>query len=237
MQRQIIAVGGGAMIRPSKSAYSLFDYTLAQVASSIPKVALLHQASAEDPRYSNLFYEACVRAHAQPTVLSLFGRVDRDRLETEILNQDVIFVGGGNTKSMLGLWKVWGVDQYLRQAYEQGCVMTGVSAGGICWFEQGLTDSETQLGVIEGLGLIPGSMCSHFDSEVERRPVLLDLFKRGVLSDGFALDDLTAIHFIDERLYRSLSSQSGQVVHRIDRKGVTPLPTQMITSGDLTKPT
>jgi len=104
-----------------------------------------------------------------PSWTSLFGIVKPGWRE-HLLAQDIIYVGGGNTRSMICLWREWGADEVLREAYEAGILLCGVSAGAICWFEQGVTDSVWPLGVLPCLGLLPGSCCPHYDSEAERRP-------------------------------------------------------------------
>lgn len=225
MPRQIVAMGGAGMLRPPAGTPSLFEYAVAQQMNSTPAVGFLHQASAESAEYVDFFVRNCREIGAEPTVFSLFGRVDIEAIRTQILAQDVIFVGGGNLKSMLALWREWGVDQYLRQAYDQGCVMTGVSAGAICWYEQCVSDAFGPLSVVEGLGWVKGSLCPHFDSEPERRPTTLALRETDALENGWALDDYTAIHVINERDVSAISSQRGRFVYRVDEGGVTRQPT------------
>ena len=97
-------------------------------------------------------------------------------LENLIKEQDVIFVGGGNTKSMLAVWKDWGLDILLKSAYEKGVVMSGVSAGAICWFEKGITDSwNSDLSIIDCMNFVPGICCPHYDEEVAREPYVENL--------------------------------------------------------------
>ena len=218
-KRQIIAISGRAFASSSTNHMSLFDYALAQSNQKSPKVGLLNQASAEDPHHAAFFEQKCHNLGAIPTQFSLFGRVDLKKVTTEILKQDLIFVGGGNTLSMLALWKAYDLDQTLYQAYQKGCVLAGVSAGAICWFEQAMSDSVWPLAPLEGLKWIKGSLCTHYDSEVERRPLTLKSLKDKKLIDGFALDDFTAIHFINETPHRFISSQSERFIYRINQQG------------------
>jgi len=147
--------------------------------------------------------------------VSLFGIVKpgwRERL----LEQDVIYVGGGNTRSMLCLWREWGVDEVLREAYNKGILLCGVSAGAICWFEQGVTDSVWPLGVLPCLGLLPGSCCPHYDSEEERRPSFLRMTRETAILPGLALDDLCMAHFVDDELHRIISASEAAQAYRVD---------------------
>jgi peptidase E len=127
-----------------------------------------------------------------------------------LLNQDVIYVGGGNTKSLLAVWRDWGVGEILREAWESGVVLTGVSAGAICWFEQGLTDSFSDgLRPLECLGFLPGSCCPHFDGEAQRRPSYHKLLASGEISTGVAIEDWTGVHFIGSQIHKAVSSKRG----------------------------
>ena len=131
-------------------------------------------------------------------------------MAAHLLVQDVIYVGGGNTKNMLALWREWELDQVLRTAWEQGIILAGLSAGAICWFEQGVTDSiPGELTALRGLGFLKGSHCPHYDGEPERRPAYHRLRKAGVLADGIAADDGVALHYIGDHLVRVVSSRPG----------------------------
>ena len=111
-------------------------------------------------------------------------------LEDFILEQDVIYVGGGNTLSMLALWRTWGLNRFLKLAWENGTVMSGISAGAICWFEQGLTDSiPGELQPIECLGFLKGSCCPHYDGEKQHRPIFTQYVSKGRMMNGIAIED------------------------------------------------
>jgi peptidase E len=127
-----------------------------------------------------------------------------------LLNQDVIYVGGGNTKSMLAVWREWGLPALLREAWDCGVVLAGVSAGAICWFEQGLTDSWAgKLRPLDCLGFLPGSCCPHYDGEADRRPVLHRLLAAGEISPGIAIEDWTGVHFSGTKIERVISAKAG----------------------------
>jgi len=113
------------------------------------------------------------RAAQIPSDFSIYDREDQEK----VLDQDVIYVGGGNTRALLVLWREWGLDRVLREAWESGIVLAGISAGSICWFEHGITDSIAgRLTAMPCLGLLAGSNCPHYDSEGERRPTFRKLF-------------------------------------------------------------
>lgn len=135
-----------------------------------------------------------------------------------ILNSDIIYVGGGNTKSMLALWREWGVDKALKQAYEKGVILAGVSAGFVCWFESCITDSiPNRYTVLPCLGLLPGSSCPHYDGQKGRPDAYHSMIKNKKLSDGFAADDGVGLHFIDGKLARIISSRPDANAYRVMR--------------------
>ncbi len=136
--RQIIPIGGGGFYRDAENL-ELEKYVIRQTGVDKPRVAFVPTASGEPDHYVSSFYAAFLKLGCQPSVLTFFKRTPE--LRSFLLNQDIIYVGGGNTKSLLAVWRDWGVTEILREAWESGIVLTGVSAGAICWFEQGLTDS------------------------------------------------------------------------------------------------
>jgi peptidase E len=207
MQGQIIASGGGGFGR-SLDDLRQERYILDQCGAERPKIAFLPQASCEDGKYIAAFYEAFTRLGAEPTTVSMFGVV-KPEWQERLLSQDVIYVGGGNTRSMLALWREWGVDRILRQAWQNGTVLAGVSAGAICWFEEGVTDSVWPLGVLPCLGFLKGSCCPHFDDEAERRPAYTKMLAEGRIRAGIALDDCAMAHYADGELQRVVCSSDG----------------------------
>lgn len=224
--KQIISVGGGGFTAYN-SELAMERYILAQVENETPKVGFLPQASAEAPSYVVQFLDSFKSLGADPSWFSLFNRV-QDDLAERILEQDVIYVGGGNTRSMLSLWREWGIDEILKEAYEQGTLLCGVSAGAICWFEQCVTDSVWPLGVIDGLGFIEGSCCPHYDSEPTRRPTYLAKVAEDEMMPGIALQDFTAAHYIDGVLHKVVTEVEGQKAFRVDDQE-QPLSVEVIT--------
>lgn len=205
--KQVIALGGHTLSE-SREDVSLSRYVLEQVAVERPRVCFLSQASGEDPSYLLRFYRHFHALGARPADLSLFQPHTAD-VEGFLLAHDAIYVGGGNTLSMLALWRAWGLDRILRAAWEQGTLLTGVSAGAICWFEQGLTDSiPGKLSALDCLGLLPGSCSPHYDGEAERRPSYHRLIADGEIKPGYGVDDHAALHFRGEDLAEVVTSRS-----------------------------
>lgn len=205
--RQIIAVGGGGFYRDPENL-ALERYIIQQTGATQPKVAFLPTASAEPDSYLVSFYTAFLKLKCQPSHLSFFKRTPD--LRRYILEQDVIYVGGGNTKSMLAVWREWGVPEILREAWKSGIVLAGVSAGAICWFAQGVTDSWAGgLHPLDCLGFLSGSCCPHYDAEAERRPVFHEFLIKGEISPGIAIEDWAAAHFKDTELQTVVASKTG----------------------------
>jgi dipeptidase E len=230
--RQIIAMGGGGFTM--ELGNPLLDlFVLKQCASRKPKVCFLATASGDAQTYIDRFYAAFGTFACTPSHLSLFTPPTAD-LRSFILDHDVLYVGGGNTKSMLALWREWKLDAIIRDAYLGGMVLAGLSAGSICWFEEGLTDSiPGPLTAMRCLGLLRGSNCPHYDGEPERRPAYHRLVAAGELSSGIAADDSVALHYIDESLHAIVSSKANVRAYRVDRTGdeavETPVPATQLS--------
>jgi dipeptidase E len=228
--RQIIPIGGGGFYRDAENL-ELEKYIIRQAGGESPRVAFVPTASGEPDHYVASFYSAFLKLGCRPSVLTFFKRTPE--LRSFLLNQDVIYVGGGNTKSLLAVWRDWGVTEILREAWESGIVLTGVSAGAICWFEQGLTDSFSDgLRTLDCLGFLPGSCCPHYDGETQRRPSYHQLLASGEISAGIAIEDWTAVHFKDTQIYRVITSKRGaraysmRAVHGSVQE--TPLPAEFL---------
>jgi dipeptidase E len=205
--RQIISIGGGGFYRDADNL-ELEKYIIRQAGDESPRVAFVPTASGEPDHYLSSFYSAFLKLGCRPSVLTFFKRTPE--LRSFLLNQDVIYVGGGNTKSLLAVWRDWGVTEILREAWESGIVLTGVSAGAICWFEQGLTDSFSDgLRPLDCLGFLPGSCCPHYDGEAQRRPSYHRLLASGEISAGIAIEDWTGVHFKGNEIYRVVTSKRG----------------------------
>jgi dipeptidase E len=168
-----------------------------------------------------LWYEQ-LRGRAELTHLKFFPWPPADLRELA-LAQDVILVSGGNTANALAIWRLHGFDEILREAWQEGILLTGWSAGMICWFEHGVTDSfGPQLAPMECLGLLPGSACPHYDGEARRRPVYTQLVADG-LASGVAADDDAAVHFVGTELREVVTSREGATAYRVTPDGEEPL--------------
>jgi len=218
VKKQILAIGGMAL-PPELDNLLLVEYFLAQTGRKKPKVLYIGTATGDSEVGRLRFYAGFSQFDCKPAHLPLFARTPRD-LESLVLEQDAIFVGGGNTRSMLSVWRDWGLDRYLSAAWERGVVLGGGSAGSICWFECGVTDSIAgPLTALPCLGLLAGSNCPHYDSERERRPAFRKMIAAGTVPDGVAADDGVALHYIDGKLARVVSSRPKAKGYRLKRSG------------------
>lgn len=217
-KKQIIAIGGAALPMDLDNLL-LMDYFLKQTGKRKPKICFIGTAHGDADAGRLRFYAGASQFSCKPTHLPLFARTPRD-LESFVLEQDAIFVGGGNTRSMLAVWRDWGLDVHLRAAWERGIVLGGWSAGSICWFDQGITDSIAgPLTVLPCLGFLAGSNCPHYDSEAQRRPTYRRLVVQGRIADGYAADDGVALHFIGDRLARVVANRRGARGWQLRRSG------------------
>ncbi len=216
--QQIIAMGGGGF-SDEPDNLALDRYIIAQTNTERPKVCFLSQASGEGRDYIINFHKAFLSLDCFPSFLSLFQPHTGD-IEGFLMSQDVIYVGGGNTKSMLALWREWNLDTILRKAADNGTVLAGISAGAICWFEAATTDSiPGKLTVISGLGYLAGSCSPHYDGEAQRRPTFQRLIAAGEIIPGVAFDDGAAGHYIDGTLQHVVSSRPNAKGYRLEKVG------------------
>jgi len=223
MSRLIVACGGEQLLYPA-----LTRYVLDLARKPRPKILFVPTASGDDSAYLLTFYQALGGVDCEPSHLALFNRTVDD-IAGRIHSQDVVMVGGGNTANMLAIWRLHGVEDALRNAYRSGTILTGWSAGCICWFEAGITDSFTlELGPLhDGLKLLKGSACPHYDSEERRRPVYAREIAAG-LAPGIALDDAVAARFDDEQLVEIVSAKPSGRAFRVDAKGEQQLQVRVL---------
>lgn len=209
----IIAIGGGGFGR-NVNHNKIEKYILEQSDKKEPNILFIPTASAEDKSYIVNFYACFSKLRCVPSHLSFFQRTPR--LDSLINNADIIYIGGGNTKSMLAVWREWKLDKLLLKAYNKGKVLCGVSAGAICWFEQGITDSwASNLNTLDCLGFIDGMACPHYQEEDDRRPGLHKLLKNGKALSGYAIDGGAAIHFINGHLHNALQFYADSFVFKV----------------------
>ena len=218
--RQIIAIGGGGFGRKPHYSLTIEKYILAQSQKKSPNICFVPTASAEDPNYIVNFYTAFSRLSCNPTHLSLFKRTPN--LKSFINKHDIFYIGGGNTKSMLAVWKEWKLDQLLLKAYQKGAILCGVSAGAICWFQQGITDSwASQLNLMECLGMLPGCCCPHYDTESQRSTHVKTLLEKNIIDSCYSIEDGVALHFKQETLHSAIQFEKNKNAYLVENKNQT----------------
>ncbi|MFL2707722.1 MAG: Type 1 glutamine amidotransferase-like domain-containing protein [Gammaproteobacteria bacterium] len=194
--KQIIAIGGGGFGREIKDL-KIEKYIIEQCSKQNPSVCFIPTATGDDANYIQNFYKVFNALDCNTSHIDFFKRTIS--LEEHINQQDIIFVGGGNTKSMLAVWKEWGLDSILHKAYQNGTIMSGVSAGAICWFKNGITDSwKEHQAVLPCLGFVEGNCCPHYDEEPERIPFVKQILENNMLDECLAIEGLCALHIIDD---------------------------------------
>jgi peptidase E len=226
--------GGGFSMEPDNPLLDDYALELGRIAGGRerPLVCFVPTASGDSDGYIAGFYTAFAR-RSEASHLALFERTVVD-IEAFVLDQDVIYVGGGNTANMLAIWRVHGLDRALRKAWESGVVMAGMSAGSLCWFEAGTTDAfGPEFTRLSGLGFLPGSHSPHYDGEPGRRPLFQRLVADGTLPDGYAADDGAALVFRDTELAEVVTSRAAARGYRVVRGPAgeaieTELPTRYL---------
>ena len=197
--------GGGFAMEPENLL--LDKYILSLSEKKKPSICFLGTANGDSEGYRDRFYNAYRTFDCQPTHYSVFKPSTRDLIGF-FSSQDIVHVGGGNTKNLICLWREWGLDHALIAAYKRGTILTGMSAGMICWFEQGVTDSYGDgLEPLKGLGILQGSACPHFDGEEDRKSSYLKLIKEKKIGGGIALDDGVGALYVNGRICEYVSSR------------------------------
>jgi peptidase E len=221
-RRHVVAIGGGMML-PRDSTPFHAAYAIKLSGKATPRLCVLNQAVGDDPAYYLRFYDLLAHSGAEVRHLSLFPMPNVADPEDFLLSQDIIFVGGGSVANMVAVWKVHGIDQILRKAWQAGIVLAGGSAGGICWFEGGTTDSfgAKLRAWHDGLGILSGSFCPHYDSEPARRPFYQEIVANGTVPGGLACGDGVGAHYVDDTLSEMIADRPDGVAYRVlpDGKG------------------
>ena len=238
-QGHIVAMGGGGFSMEPDNPL-LDDFVLSLARRKRPRVCFIPTASADSPMYIAKFYRAFAN-RCEVTDLTLFDPPSLPRnppltadLRSFVAGQDIFYVGGGNTAHLLAMWRTHGLDKVLRRAWRAGAVLAGISAGMLCWFENGLTDSFGGLQPLnDGLGFIRGSACPHYDGEPGRRESYQRMIADGA-SAGYAADDGVALHFVGRRLKEAVSSRPNAGAYQVTkRRGAIvekPLPVRYLAS-------
>src|SRR5690606_34653607 len=207
--KQILALGGGAFsMEPDNGILDKYILNMALVKK--PRICFLGTASDDGLEYREKFYDFYKKHNCEPFHLE-FKKPPAD-IEEFIMSMDILHVGGGSTRKIIDTWKKSGADRIIKKAYEQGVIMTGMSAGAICWFEDGIFhDKDDSLKRLPCLGLLKGSFCPHYNDEgTNLRKTFIKLIEDGIIKSGYGVDDSAALHFVDGELIRVVSSQPGR---------------------------
>jgi peptidase E len=209
--RKILIAGGGF-------GTPFIRYMAELTGKTRPKLLFLPTASADSATATLAWYRSCAPLNVEPSDQASFiasGRQDRS-WEEVFLSVDGIVCSGGNTLNQQAIWKAQGIDVVLRQAWDRGIVLGGASAGSLCWFEEGTTDSRPkELTIVHGLGFIKGSHSPHYDAEKDRRPLYQKLIASGQLKPGYACDNNAGIYFEDNEVKRVVASRAGAKVYYV----------------------
>jgi peptidase E len=195
----------------------LDDFVLGLAPAAEPRILFLPTASGDTNAQINAFKARFADRLCEAEHLSLFRLSDAKRsLRETVLEQEIIYVGGGSMRNLLAIWRAHGLDRLLLEAWRRGTVLAGLSAGAMCWFEGGVTCSSGRPRPIEGLGLLESSLTVHADGEPERLPVWLAAVRDGILPGGWALDDGVGLLFRGRRPAQLVSSRPGAAALRVD---------------------
>ena len=224
-ERHIFAIGDNEF-RKDQNTAELNQYILKHAEVASPKICFIPTASGDAQDYIDAFYSTFKKYACTVSHLSLF-RDHPEPIEPFLLSQNILYVGGGNTRNLLLLWRDWGVDRIIRKAYDRGVVLAGGSAGSICWFEEGVTDSiPGKLSALKnGLGFLKGSNCPHYDAEINRRPTFHELLQTHQIQPGYAADEGAALHFVNERLHEVVSAHAERNAYFVRKEGEQILET------------
>ena len=213
MKKHIIAIGGGGFGR-NNSSNLIEEYLLNLTGKDCPKICFLPTATGDNDNYIVRFYSVFTKFNCIPSHIEFFNRTGD--IHNHIMKQDVVFVGGGNTKSMLAIWKEWGMSKLLYDAYNQGVIMSGVSAGAICWFTNGITDSwDNELRILPCLDFIRDTCCPHYDEEPSRIPYVKKILLEQKVTNVISIEGGSAIHFIDGIPFKNVSFYNNKNTYNV----------------------
>ncbi len=210
----------------------LDKYILNLVPEKKPKICFLGTASNDGKEYRDMFYNFFEKQQCEPSHLS-FVNPPKD-IAAFIMDKDIIHVGGGNTKLIIDTWKKYGVDKIMRRAWVSGIILTGMSAGAICWFEDGITNpSRGKLTRLPCLGLLSGSFCPHYDDKVELKDAFKKLILNGTIGEGYGAEDGAAIHFVGSEPVRVVTSRPDVTAYKVRkvRNKIVETPMEAIYLG------
>lgn len=239
---RIVAIGGGGFLMEDEPS-ALDDYVVSMANAKRPRICFVPTASGDSHEHIDKFYAAFARFPAELSHLAFFrkpvkGAIALDRFEHALAEQHVIYVGGGSTRSMLAVWREWGLTGALRAAVKRGVVLAGVSAGAICWFEWGASDSATpgtRSAPLRCLGFLRGSCSPHWGAEPHRRRDFHALVRAGALPAGYGICDGAALLFDEGRLVEAVGADPHAQAFRVelsgDRLRETAIAVRRVTPG------
>jgi peptidase E len=195
----------------------VIQYGLKITGKSAPKICYLGTAAGDAAEWTTSYYTACMGNHVFPSHVNVFPMPNVRDVRKHVLEQDMIWVGGGSVANLLAVWRVHGLDEILREAWENGIVLGGRSAGSICWHTGGTTDSfgVDLRPVTNGLGFLPYSNGVHYDSEERRRPLFQQLIAEGTLGEGYATDDGVALHYRGRKLHKVIADTPNKYAYHV----------------------
>jgi dipeptidase E len=222
-----VAFGGGGFSMEAGNPL-LDEYVLGLSGAARPRVCFLPTASGDADHYIVRFYRAFTSARCEPSHVSLFRR-DRGGQDPadQLLEQDVVYVGGGNVTSLLGVWRAHGLDEVLRECWLRGTILCGVSAGSLCWFAAAVTMFQGPPLPVDGIGLLPYSNGVHVDAEPRRLDAHRELVADGMVP-GYAAEDGVALHFSGTALHRVVASRPGQRAYHVTRDDLEVLEPEFL---------
>jgi peptidase E len=221
---RIVAIGGGGFLMEDSNS-PIDDYLLTLTGKSCPRICFVPTPSGDSEEHLEKFYAAFSRKDCRPSHLAFFRKQRPNALPLSdypehLLAQDAIFVGGGNTKSALAVWREWKLDAALKQAWSAGVVLSGMSAGALCWFQVGVSDSfgDSIYRPLPALGFIPGACATHYSETPHRRISLHAAVEAGEAPDTIAIDEGAAVVFTGVEVERVVSWQDGCAAYRVSRQ-------------------
>lgn len=209
--RRILITGGNF-------GTTVVRFMVSLIAKPRPRLCYLPTAAADSPAAALAWYRTCAPLNVEPFVQPAFIESTTQRLSWEdvFLSMDGIVVSGGNTLNQQAIWRAQGIDLALRKAWDQGIILGGASAGSLCWFEEGTTDSRPkELSVVQCLGFLKGSHSPHYDAEPGRRPLYQKLIGSGQMKPGYACDNDAGLYFEDTEVRRVVATRAGAKVYYV----------------------
>lgn len=214
---RFVLLGGGGFSMNTSAPTPLDRYLVAVTGKRRPRIAFVPTAAGDAAGYCQRF-EAAFGELAETSVFGLFGSDYGCGRKADLLDQDLIFVGGGSTINLLAVWRAHGLPAILADAARGGTVLAGISAGANCWAQGSSTDATGEVSPLrDGLGWLPGSICPHYRGEAGRRELFHHWVADGSLADGYGIDDGAAMHFQNGRLIEVVAEQPHRTAFRVER--------------------